>query len=122
MNRSLIVAIVLLAAAPANAQQRPSAARLKADAEHVVSSISDDKAKIRAYCEIIDLGGQMVEAALEKDEKKTDELMQRADQLEKILGPEYPALFNALYEADPNSKDVQEVMSMFALLDQSCPE
>jgi hypothetical protein len=48
--------------------------------------------------------------------------MQRADQLEKILGPEYPALFNALYEADPNSKDVQDVMSMFALLDQSCPE
>jgi hypothetical protein len=123
MKRPLIVAILLLAAAaPAYAQQQPNAAKLKADAENVVSSISGNKTKVRAYCEITNLGGQMIEAALEKDEKKADALMQRADQLEKILGPEYPALFNALYEADPNSKDVQDILAMFALLDQSCPE
>jgi hypothetical protein len=82
-----------------------------------------DRAKIQAYCEIADLGGQLVEAAQEKDEKKTDALMQRIDELEKILGPEYPALFNHLYEADQNSKDVQDILSMFAgLLDQSCPD
>jgi hypothetical protein len=32
------------------------------------------------------------------------------------------SLFNALYDADPNSKDVQDILSMFAMLDQSCPD
>ena len=124
LNGLLIVAILLISTAPLYGQhQEQNVAKLKADAQKVFSSISGDRAKIQAYCEIADLGGQLVEAAQEKDEKKTDALMQRIDELEKILGPEYPALFNHLYEADQNSKDVQDVLSMFAgLLDQSCPD
>jgi hypothetical protein len=119
----LIVSILLVSTAPLHAQrQRENVAKLKADAQNVVSNISGDDTKFRAYCEITNLGGQLVEAALNKDKKKTDALMQRADQLEKILGPEYPALFNALYEADPDSKDVQDILAMFATLDQSCPD
>jgi hypothetical protein len=41
--------------------------------------------------------------------------------LEKQLGPEYLVLFNALNEADPNSASVQDVLSMFDTLDDSCP-
>jgi hypothetical protein len=89
-------------------------AKLREDAQKVFSIISGDTLKIQAYCEIADLGGQLVEAAQEKDEKKTDALMQSIDELEKVLGPEYPALFNHLYEADQNSKDVQDILSMFA--------
>ena len=124
LNGLLIVAILLISTAPLYGQhQEQNVAKLKADAQKVFSSISGDRAKIQAYCEIADLGGQLVEAAQEKDEKKTDALMQRIDELEKILGPEYPALFNHLYEADQNSKDVQDILSMFAgLLDQSCPD
>jgi ferritin-like protein len=64
---------------------------------------------------------QIVEAAQEKDRKKADVLMERIDDLEKILGLEYPALFDALYEADPNSKYVQDILSMFDRLDESFP-
>ena len=63
----------------------------------------------------------MVGAALEKDEKKADALMQRAVELEKVLGPEYTAFFDAFSEADPNSKDVRDILSTFAMLEQSCP-
>jgi predicted ribosome quality control (RQC) complex YloA/Tae2 family protein len=121
LNRLLIVAILVISTAPLYAQaQQPDMAKLKADAQKVISSISVDKAKLEAYCEVTELGGQAVEAAQEKNEKKADALIQRIDELEKILGSEYPALFNALYDADPNSKDVQDILSMFAMLDQSC--
>jgi hypothetical protein len=122
MKRPPIVAILLISVVPLYAQdQQPNAAKLKADAQRAVSSISREKAKIQAYCEITELGGQIVEAAQEKDEKKADALMERMDELEKILGPEYRALFDALCEADPNSKDVQAMLSMFDKLDDSCP-
>jgi hypothetical protein len=94
---------------------------VKADAHKVVSTIRGDKAKTQAYCQINSLGGQMVEAAQEKDSKKAEALFQRVDDLEKRLGPEYHALFDALYDADPNSKDVQDILSMFNKLDESCP-
>jgi hypothetical protein len=102
--------------------QEPDVAKLKADAREVVGSISGDKAKTEACRRITDLGGPIVQAAQEKDEKKAEALMQRINEWEKILGPEYSACFNALYEADPNSKDVQDVLLIFAMLDQSCPE
>jgi hypothetical protein len=122
LNGLLIAGILIISTAPPFAQAQPDPTKLKAGAQKVTSSISVNKAKIEAYCELTGLGGQVVEAAQEKDEKKADALMQRIEELEKILGPEYPALFNALYDADPNSKDVQDILSMFAMLDQSCPD
>jgi hypothetical protein len=95
-------------------------AKLKADAQKVVSNIRGDKAKTQAYCQINSLGGQMVEAIQEKDSKKAEALFQRVDNLEKQLGLEFHALFDALYDADPNSKDVQDILSMFDSLDESC--
>jgi hypothetical protein len=94
---------------------------LKADAQKVVSIIKGDKAKTQAYCEIEGLGPQIDEAAREKDEKKAEALTQKINELEKQLGPEYLVLFNALNEADPNSASVQDVLSMFDTLDDSCP-
>jgi hypothetical protein len=118
-NWLLIVAILLVSTGPLYAQQ--NAAKLKANAQKVVRSISADKAKMQAYCEVTDLGEQLIEAAEDKDDKKAGALMERIDELEKILGPEYPALFNALYDADPNSQDIQDILSMFDRLDESCP-
>ena len=123
MKRLLIVAFSLISAAPVYAQgEQPNIPKLKADAQKVVSIISGDKAKTEACRRITDLGGPIVQAAQEKDEKKAEALMQRINEWEKILGPEYPASFEALYEADPNSKDVQDILLVFAMLDQSCPE
>jgi hypothetical protein len=123
MNRLLIVGVLLLSTVPLWAQaQRPNTAKLKADAQKVVSDIRGDKAKTQAYCQINRVGAQMVEAAQAKDGKKAEALFQRVDDLEKQLGPQYHALFDALYDADPTSKDVQDILSMFNKLDESCPQ
>jgi hypothetical protein len=123
MNRLLIVGVLLLSTLPLWAQaQRLNTAKLKADAQKAVSDIRGDKAKTQAYCQINNLGPQMVEAAQEKDSKKAEALFQRIDDLETQLGPQYHALFDALYDADPNSKDVQDILSMFDKLDESCSQ
>jgi hypothetical protein len=120
MNGPLIILILLISMASLYAQAQQPTAQLKADAQKLVSTIRGDKTKTQAYCQIESLGGQMVEAAQEKDSKKAEALFQRVDDLEKQLGPQYRALFDALYDADPNSKDVQDILSMFDSLDKSC--
>jgi hypothetical protein len=122
MNRSLIVPISLICAAPLYAQgQQQNVVKLMADAQKVVSIISGDKAKTQTYCQIANLGGQMDQAVKEKDKKKFDELRQGINEAEKQLGPEYLALIDALKDVDQNSKDAQEIVSIFDRLDESCP-
>lgn len=121
MNRLLIIWFFLISTVPFYAQaQQSNTAKLKTEAQKVVSDIRDDKAKTGAYCQIKSLGGQMVEAAQEKDNKQAEALFQRVDNLEKQLGPRYHALFDALCDADPNFKDVQDILSMFICLDEYC--
>ena len=109
MNGLALLAILLLSTVPLYAQaQQPGTAKLKADAQKVVGSIRGDKAKSQTYCELDTLSGQIDQAAQRKDTKKVDALSQRADELEKQLAPEYRTLF-----ADPGSKDVQDILSMF---------
>ena len=105
MNRLLIVAILVISAAPVYAQaQQPDAAKLKADAQKVVSIISVDKAKAQAYCQIANVGEQMNRAAQAKDKKKIEELAQKLPELEKSLGPEYPRAGRVSREGEPNAK------------------
>ena len=99
--------------------QQPNAAKLKADAQKIVSVISRDKAKSQIYCQVTDLGEQIDN---EKDSKKAEALVVKMNDLEKQLGPQYLAPLEASKDVDPNSKDGQDVMSMFDELDESCPD
>jgi hypothetical protein len=122
MSRLLIIGVLLSSALTLYAQaQQPDTAKLKADAQKVVSIIRGDKAKTQAYCQINSLGGEVDMAAQAKDERKADVLTEKINELEKQLGPEYLALFDALNNADQDSKDFQDILSMFDSLDQSCP-
>jgi hypothetical protein len=122
MNRALIVAILLISAAPLYAQgQQPDAANLKADAQKVVSIINGDKGKTQTYCQVANVGEQMNQAVQAKDKKKFDELAQKLPELEKNLGPEYLGLVESLGKANLTPKDGQEIVSMFDKLDDSCP-
>jgi hypothetical protein len=111
MNLKSMVAVMALFALPvcALAQQQPKAAPkpTKAAAEKVVAIIKGDKAKTKLYCDISALGEQIDAAAEKKDEKKIDELSQKADDLGTKIGPEYVALMDGLQEMDPKSKDVE---------------
>jgi len=121
MIRLLIVGILIISTGPLFAQAQPNPAKLKADAQKITSTIRSDKAKTQIYCQLNSLSDQIEEAARAKDARKVETLNQRADDLEKQLGPEYRALFDALNSADPNSNDVLDIMSMFDKLDDSCP-
>jgi hypothetical protein len=122
MSRHLIVGVLLNSALTLYAQaQQPDTARLKTNAQKVVSIIRGDKAKTQVYCQINSLGGEVDMAAQAKDQQKADALTKKINELEKQLGPEYLALFDALNDADQDSKDFQDILSMFDSLDQSCP-
>ena len=123
MIRSLIVAILLISATPLYAEdQQPDAAKLKADAQKVVSIIKGDKAKAQTYCQILDLSDQLDQVDEEKDPKKAEDLSKKIDELEKTLGPEYVALAMGLQHMDPASREGQEIVSIIESLDKSCED
>ena len=122
-NLKLNVAILLIAAVPAYAQaQSLSAPKVSKDAaQKVATIIRSDKAKTQTYCEINRVSDQMNRAYGKNDKKTVDELSQKIDKLEKILGPEYVALMDGLQKLGPeNSKRVAEIMLQFAALDRLC--
>jgi hypothetical protein len=122
MYRLLIVGILIISTMPLSAQgQQPDAAKLRADAQKVISIISGDEAKTQSYCQIAIVGEQMNEAAQAKDKKKFDELAQKLPELEKNLGPEYLGLVESLGKMNLPPKDGQEIVSMFDKLEDSCP-
>ena len=120
-NGLLIVAILLISTAPLFAQAEPDPAKLKADAQKVVSIIEGNKDKTQAYCRIDELAGQIGEADQEKDNKKAEALSRQLFELEVKLGTEYISLMSGLKNLDANSQQANEIESIFAPLDNSCP-
>ena len=122
MNRLLIVAILLISTVPLYAQrQQQNVAKLKADAQKVVSIISGDEAKTQTYCEARDIATQIVQAGQQKDKANLEELADKLTEQQKNLGSEYLALMESLRNASLTSKDGQEIESLFDELDESCP-
>ena len=118
MNRLLIVAILIIGNLPLYAQgQQPNSAEL---AQKVVGIITGDKTKTQTYCQVVDLSDELDQVDQKKDPKKAGGLSQKIDELQKKLGPEYLALLEATKVVDPNSKDGQEIVSIFDKLDSSC--
>ena len=118
MGRPFIVALLLIFAAPVYAQdQQPDSAKLKTDAQKVVSIISRDKLKTQTYCQILELSDQ-----IDQDENpaNTDELAQKIDSLEGKLGPEFMTLAHDLSNMDPGSPDAQDIHAMIESLDSLC--
>jgi hypothetical protein len=88
MRTVLIVAILAISTSPLYAQgQQPDAAKLKADAQKVVSIISGDKAKTQTFCQMEILGNQIDEAIQKQDTKKAVELAQKLPNWRRIWAP-----------------------------------
>jgi len=118
MNQLLIFAILIISTLPLYAQgQAPKAAEL---AQKRVSIISGNRVKTQTYCEVLDLSDELDQVDRHQDRKKAEDLSQKIDELQKKLGPEYLALLEAAKYVDPNSKDGQEIVSIFDKLDSSC--
>src|SRR4030095_4418038 len=116
-------AILWIAAVPAyaQAQSRSTPKVTKGDAQKVATIIRSDKAKIQTYCEINKVSDQMNHGYGKNDKTTVDELSEKSERLEKILGPEYVALMDGLQKLGPeNKKRVAEIMLQFAALDRLC--
>ena len=97
MNRLVIVGILMISTAPLFAQgAKPDAAKLKADAQKVVSIITGDTTKSQTYCQVLALSDELDQVDHHKDPKKAEDLSQKVDDLQKKLGPEYLALLENL--------------------------
>jgi hypothetical protein len=66
------------------------------------------------------LGEQVGQAYEKNDRKMIDELSQKIDTLEKILGPEYVALINRVPEIAENDQLRAEFLSAFGALARLC--
>jgi hypothetical protein len=118
MNRLLIVAILIIGTLRLYAQsQQPNAAEL---AQKVVGIIAGDKTKTHTYCQVVDLSDELDQVDQKKESKKAEDLSHKINELQKNLGPEYLALLEALKDVDPNSKDGQEIVSIYDKVDSSC--
>ncbi len=134
MNLKSILAALAIAALPVCAQAQPAPPKqqpqqqqppaapkpTKAAAQKVIQIVSGDKAKTKLYCDIAALSDQIDAAAQKKDEKKLDELSQKADEMGTKIGPEYVALMDGLQDMDPNSKEGEEIGGMLEALDKLC--
>jgi hypothetical protein len=125
MNRKLGLALVLSAAIPvvAHAQQNPPANAPKptmADVQKLVQTISADKAKVKAYCDIGKLQEQMEQAEQKKDTKTVDALGTKADALAKQLGPDYERVMGGLEQLDPGSPEGKRYSTAFQPLFKQC--
>ena len=116
MNQLLIFAILIISTLRLYAR----VARMQRAAQKLVSIISGDRVKTQTYCEVLDLSDELDQVDRHQDRKKAEDLSQKIDELQKKLGPEYLALLEATKDVDPNSKDGQEIVSIFDKLDSSC--
>jgi hypothetical protein len=110
MNLKLAMVATLLAVAPlgAFAQQDEPNQPPKPTMEEVqkfVRTISGDKKKLQAYCELGKLQEQMEKAEEKNDTKALDDLFAKADSVERKVGPDYARIVDGLGEVDPSSDE-----------------
>jgi hypothetical protein len=126
MNLKLVVAVSLFAAVPVVAFAQKDAPATKvpkptiADAQKLVQTISADKAKLQAYCDMGQLQDQMEQAEQKKDNKALEALGAKADSLAQQMGPEYAKVMDGLEEVDPSSAEGKQYTAVFATLVKQC--
>jgi hypothetical protein len=91
-----------------------------ADAQKLVQTITGDKAKLQAYCEIGKLQEEMEKADQKNDTKALEALGTKADSLAQQIGPEYAKVMDGLEEVDPNSAEGKQYTAVFATLAKQC--
>jgi len=75
---------------------------------------------MQTYCELIAISDQIGQANEEEDTKKAEELSNKADELEKTLGPEFVAQAGELNKLEPNSEEAKEIGLILDKLDELC--
>jgi hypothetical protein len=125
MNLKLAMVATLLAVAPlgAFAQQDEPNQPPKPTMEEVqkfVRTISGDKKKLQAYCELGKLQEQTEKAEEKNDTKALDDLFAKADSVERKVGPDYARIVDGLGEVDPSSDEGKKFIALFDPVHKQC--
>ena len=125
MRLKLFVAATVFVAAPIVVLAQPdiSTQSLKPtieDAQKLVETISGDKDKLKAYCELGKLSEQLDKAEEKGDAKEYEALAAKLDGLEQQMGPDYIRVTDGLGEVDPNSAEGQKFSAVFEPLRKQC--
>ena len=83
------------------------------DTQKLVETISGDKTKLKAYCELGKLHEQIEKAEEKNDTKEMDALVAKLDSLERQVGPDYIRVMDGLGDVDPNSAEGQKFIAVF---------
>jgi hypothetical protein len=125
MRLKLFVAVAILvtpsiaAFAQVDEPENPAPPTIE-DAQKLVQTISGDKAKLKAFCELGNLYEQVEEAEERNDMKERDALGVKIDSLEQQFGPDYRRVMDGLGEVDPNSAEGQKLRGVFEPLQEQC--
>jgi hypothetical protein len=111
MTLRFFTAAALFVAVPivAFAQSKPTIA----DAKKLVETISGDKDKLKAYCQIRKLNEQLDNAEEKGDAKEFEALVGELDSLEQQMGADYIRVTDGLGDLDPNSAEGQKFSAVF---------
>jgi hypothetical protein len=126
MNLRLLITALIFAVAPVVAfaqSDKPNAQFSKPtveDAQKFVQTISSDKEKLKAYCDIAKLDEQLDKAEENFDVKEFEALVAKRDTLEQQLGPDYIRVIDGLGNVEPNSAEGQKFTAVFEPLHKKC--
>ena len=101
---------------PPNEAPKPTLA----DVQHLAEVIGSDKSKLRAYCEIGKLHGELQQAVEYNDGNTIAALTAKTDAFEQQLGPEYDKVLDGLDRIDLISDEGHQIAQVFGSLEKKC--
>jgi hypothetical protein len=117
---TVVILVTASIAAFAQVDEPDKATPTIEDVQQLVQTISGNKAKLKAYCEVGKLHEQMEKAEEKNDMKELDALGVKLDSLEQQIGPDYIRIMDGLGEVDPNSAEGQKLTAVFEPLHKQC--
>jgi hypothetical protein len=126
MNLKLVTVVSLFVAVPVIAfaqKDGPAAEAPKptmADAQKFVRTISSDKAKLKAYCDMGTIQEEVEQAQEKRDNKALEALSAKSNSLLQQIGPEYVKMTEGLDEVDPDSDEGKRFAAVFDPLVKQC--
>jgi ABC-type transporter Mla subunit MlaD len=126
MNLRLATATLLFTAIPivVLAQQNGPAGQppkpTTADVQKLVQTISGDKTKLQAYCDMGEVLAQLDQAKQKKDTNALKTLRAKADGLAQQLGPDCSRIMEGLNQIDPRSNEGKRISALFQPIFTQC--
>jgi len=117
---ALFVAIPVVAFAQSDKPNAQSSKPTIEEAQKLVETITGDKEKLKAYCEIAKLHQQLDDAEDKGDAKEFEALVAKLDSLEQQMGADYIRVTDGLGDVDPNAAEAQKFSAVFEPLRKQC--